>query len=124
MPKPLIAAASHLADVLTRENAALAAMDLRRAVTLLPEKTAAIADLIASGGAVPLAPHPELISAARRLDDLATRNRGLLERAIVAQQRVIGIVVRAASSVSVVPSYGAKGRQAGSNRPMAYSTRA
>ena len=65
-------------------------------MTLLPEKTAAIADLIASGEAVPSAPDPDLVSVARRLDDLALENRRLLERAIVAQQRVIGIVVRAA----------------------------
>ena len=124
MPKPLIVAASRLADILDRENVALAAMDLRRAVTLLPDKTAAIADLVASGEAGPGPPDPLLVSAARRLDGLAADNRRLLERAIVARQRVIGIVVRAAASVALEPSYGAKGRQACRVGPVALSTRA
>lgn len=121
MPKSLTEAATQLADVLDRENKALAVMDLRRAVTLLSEKTAAIADLSEAG---PEPPHPDLVAAARRLDGLAADNRRLLERAIVAQQRLIGIVVRAAASVAVEPSYGAKGRQARRVGPMALSTRA
>ena len=122
--KPLIAVAQRLAAVLERENEALRAMDLRRAATLLPEKTAAIADLTASGQPAAGPPNPALVLTARRLDGLVRENRHLLERAIVAQQRVIGIVVRAAASAAVLPSYGNRGRQARSTGPMALSTRA
>jgi len=124
MPPGLIEAARRLADVLERENDALRAMDLRRAATLLPEKTGAIADLTAAGEPVLGLPAPTIVSAARRLDGLATENRRLLERAIAVQQRVIGIVVHAAAAAAVEPSYGAGGRQAGLTGPMALSTRA
>jgi hypothetical protein len=121
--KPPIVAALHLADVLDRENVALKAMDLRKATALLPEKTAAIADL-AGSGAGPWLPDPTLLAVLRKLDELAQENHRLLERAIVAQQRVIGIVVRAASSAVPRSSYGAKGRLAPATGPMAFSARA
>ena len=124
MRKPLILVAQRLADVLDRENDALRVMDLRRAVTLLPEKTAAITELTAAGDAVVGPPDPALIPIARRLNGLALENRRLLERAIAAQQRVIGIIVRAAASVAVRPSYGGNGRRATLTGPMALSTRA
>jgi hypothetical protein len=123
MPKPVVMMAQRLADVLDRENDALRAMDLRRAITLLPEKTVAIAELSAVHDAA-FDPNPELISMAARLDGLAQENRRLLERAIGAQQRVIGIVLRAAASVTVAPNYGMQGRCAKPNGPMALSTRA
>jgi hypothetical protein len=59
-----------------------------------------------------------------RLNGLAQENRRLLERAIGAQQRVIGIIVRAAASVAVAPHYGLQGRRAQQAGPMALSTRA
>ena len=121
MPKPLLQVAQHLADVLARENDALRAMDLRRAVGLLAEKTAAIADLTA---AEPLAPGPGLVAMAARLDGLAQENRQLLERAIGAQRQVIGIIVRAAAAVAVAPNYGGQGRLAHPISPIALSTRA
>jgi hypothetical protein len=124
MPKPLIMLAQRLADVLDRENAALRAMDLRRAVTLLPEKTTAIAELTAAGDAAAGPSDPDLVSMAARLDGLAQENRKLLERAIGAQQRVIGIIARAAASVAVAPNYGVRGRRAHLTGPMALSTRA
>jgi hypothetical protein len=130
MPKRLIVVAERLAAVLDRENEALRAMDLRRAATLLPEKNAAIADLTASGKTALAPPDPAAVAAVRRLDRLMSENRRLLERAIAAQQRVIGIVVRAAASTVVEPSYGAsrggiaRGRQTRSTGPMALSTRA
>jgi hypothetical protein len=99
-------------------------MDLSRAVTLLPEKAAAIADLTAAAEAESEAPHPDLASITARLDDLAQENRALLERAIGVQQRVIGIVVRAAASVTMAPDYGLPGRRAQLLSPMALSTRA
>jgi hypothetical protein len=124
MPKPLVMMAQRLADVLDRENDALRAMDLRRAVTLLPEKTVAIAELSAVEDAAFKPPNPELMSMAARLEGLAQENRRLLERAIGAQQRVIGIVLRAAASVAVAPNYGMQGRCARPSGPMALSTRA
>jgi hypothetical protein len=124
MPKSLAVAAAQLADVLDRENVALRSMDLRRAMTLLPEKTAAIADLVASAEGKPEPSDPVLLVAVRRLDRFAADNRRLLERAILAQQRLIGIVVRAVASVVVAPSYGAKGRVARPAGPMTFSTRA
>lgn len=124
MPKPLMMVARRLADVLDRENDALRAMDLPRAVTLLPEKTAAIAELTAADNAASGSPNPDLASITARLDGLAVENRKLLERAIGAQQRVIGIIVRAAASVSVAPNYGMQGRRAHLAGPMALSTRA
>jgi flagellar biosynthesis/type III secretory pathway chaperone len=123
MPKPLMMA-QRLADVLDRENDALRAMDLFRAVTLLPEKTAAIADLTAADEEMAEHPHPDLASITARLDDLAQENRVLLERAIGVQQRVIGIVVRAAASVATAPNYGLHGRPVHLTSPMALSTRA
>jgi hypothetical protein len=127
MPKPLIEAARRLAELLDLENAALRAMDIRRATSLLAEKTAAVAELSKYGDAPSAAvgaPHRDVVSIARRLDAAASENRRLLERAIVAQQRVIGIVVRAAAAAVRQPSYGAGGRQSRSTAPMAYRTRA
>jgi hypothetical protein len=124
MLKPLIIVAQRLADVLDRENASLRAMDLRHAVTLLPEKTSALAELIAAEKAASGSRDPELVLVAARLDGLARENRQLLERAIGAQRRVIGIIVRAAASVAVATNYGLQGRCASPARPMALSTRA
>ena len=124
MTRPLNDALHHLADVLTRENIALRAMDLPGAVALLPEKNAAIADVMLSGETVTAAAAPALMALTRELDGLAQENRQLLERAIAAQQRVIGIVVRALTSVRAEPSYGAKAWRGARNRPMALSTRA
>jgi hypothetical protein len=124
MPEPLIIVAQRLADVLDRENDALRVMDLIRAATLLPEKTAAMADLTGFGEHTFELPNPALVATAKRLDSLASENRRLLKRALVAQQRVIGIVVRAVAAAALAPSYGAKGRQARQSGPMALSTRA
>ncbi len=123
MPKLLLAAMNRLVEVLERENAALAAMDLPRAAAMLAEKTDALAALAAAGGGA--GEHPGLLPAARRVDDLARKNRRLLERAIVAQQRVIGVVAAAAAAASVTaePFYGASGRQTRAAGPMALSTR-
>lgn len=122
MRKPLIVAAQRLADVLDRENAALRTMDLRKATALLPEKSDAVAELTAAGEAGFGPPSPVLIATARRLDNLASENRRLLERAIAAQQRVIGIVVRAVTAAVSEPSYGAYARQARATGPIALST--
>jgi hypothetical protein len=125
MPTLLITAAQRLADILEQENDALRAMDLRRAAGLLAEKTAAIGDLTAAGEASSAPTHLSLVTIARRLDGLASQNRRLLERAIVAQQRVIGIVVRAAAAAGKAePCYGNGRYRARVTGPMALSTRA
>jgi hypothetical protein len=125
MPTSLIVAAQRLADILERENDALRVMDLRRAVELLPEKTAAIANLTAAGEASSGPASPSAASIARRLEGLASRNRRLLERAIVAQQRVIGIVVRAAAATGKAElCYGNRRYWTRVTGPMALSTRA
>jgi hypothetical protein len=118
MSEPVMIAAHRLADVLERENAALGTMDLRRVASLLPEKTAAIAGLTGFGQS---ASDPDLVSISHRLHNLVLENRGLLKRAITAQQRVIGIVVRAAAAAATPPCYGpGRARLIG---PMAVSTR-
>jgi hypothetical protein len=129
MPRPLIVMALRLADVLERENEALRAMDLHRAASLLPEKTAALADLSAAVETAEEPANPVLASAARRsaaerLDGLAAENRRLLERAIAAQQRVIAIVVSAVAGVATGSSYGSNGCRNRPAGPMALSTRA
>jgi hypothetical protein len=123
MPK-LLAAASRLADVLERENAALAVMNLPQAGAMLAEKTAAIVALAVFDDGAIVPGHPDLVFAARRLDGLARDNRRLLERAMAAQMRLIGIVARAAAASVAQQSYGARGRMAHVARPMALSTRA
>lgn len=120
-----IAAVSGLADLLERENAALAAMDLPRAAAMLTEKTAGVAALAAAAGERNAAASPpDLVLAARRLNVLALENRRLLERAMEAQERVIGIVARAVASTATRPAYGARGIVEVASEPMALSTRA
>jgi hypothetical protein len=89
----------------------------------LPEKTAAIADLTAVSEPSPKPLQPAVAAEAQRLNDLAMENRGLLERAIAAQQRVIGIVVSAAASAEA-PCYRARPRASRQYGPMTLSTRA
>jgi hypothetical protein len=124
MARSLVQVVGHLADVLDRENAALREMDLVRAATLLPEKTAAFAELAAFSERTAPSLSPALVAAARGLDALAVENRQLLRRAIAAQQRVIGIIVRAAAGAVADPSYGTNGRRPRLTAAMALSTRA
>jgi hypothetical protein len=113
-----------LGEILELENAALTAMDLRRVTALLPMKAAVMADL-GEAGERTSKQTPEMLAAAGRIDRLARDNRRLLERAIVAQQRVIGIMVGAAQAArSREPAYGASGSLATTSGPLALSTRA
>lgn len=105
--------AENLADILERENTALAAMDLRAAGDLLAAKAVAIEALAAAGQDTVQS------SSVRRLGELARANQRLLRRAMTAQERVIGIVVRAASQAE--PVYGGRERTI---KPVALSTRA
>ena len=113
MNSGLIAAAVRLADVLATENTALAALNMPAAARLLPEKLAATDAFAAAQAAA--AGHgrggagPELDSLARRLRELATENRRLLERAMLVQDRVIATIAKAARATAerAAPSYGA-----------------
>ena len=113
-----------LADVLAAENDALRAMDLPRAAALLAEKTEAFAALEAFRAEDAQRDAVADPAEVRRLDRLTSENRALLARGIAAQQRVIGIVVRAAASALPGPAYGAKGRMPPRGGPMTFSAQA
>jgi len=103
-------AAASLADVLARENAALQRLDFAAAVALVADKEAALANLVSQGeaGSQQSLP-PEAVSLGRQLQALAAENRTLLERAIIVQTRVVGIIARAARPPSA-RSYAANGQ--------------
>jgi hypothetical protein len=129
MNRPLVEAAVRLADVLARENAALAALDLSRAAAMLAEKQdAASVFALAWERAHPAGANGvEILSLARRLDTAVAENRRLLERGIAVQGRVLAVVARAVPSAlaAEAPRYGAGGRQPAPPRaPLALSLRA
>ena len=123
MSRSMIQAALRLAAVLERESEALREMDLPRSATFLPEKTAAFAELTAFAEAPDRPTDPALVAAALRLDALTSENGRLLLRAIAAQQRVIGIIARAAAGAVADPCYGTKGRRPRLTGAVALSTR-
>ena len=104
MSNDLIAAGTQLAATLEAENAALAVLDLPRAAGLLAEKQRAVAGFVGGQGVLPAAGAERMV---RRLQALAAENKRLLERAIAAQGRVIGIVARAAAAAEAPAGYGA-----------------
>src|SRR5690242_17328046 len=119
MSQELVTAAVRLADVLQRENRALAAIDLVRAAGLLDEKRAAFdAFALAQAMAETTVARPDALAVATRLRGLAAENRTLLERAIAAQSRVIGIIARAVPP-GPNPRYAANGALAQPGRPVA-----
>ncbi len=121
MTHDLNQAAERLATVLARENAALAALDLRGAAGMLAEKQQAAAAFVAAqpGAGTPPA------AMAQRLRDLAEENRARLEHAVAVQRRIIGIIARAVRSASAAPRYGATGvTAAGRPSPVTLSARA
>ena len=136
MTPDLIAAAVALADTLTQENRALAALDLPRAVTLLEKKRLATAAFIAAqaraASAAHLPPPPAMRArvaeqVAAQLRDLADENKRLLERAITVQGRVIGTLARVVPrALARAPRYNAGGAIACGPRPppVALSARA
>jgi hypothetical protein len=100
-------AAEAFANVLVRENAALAALDMARVVPLLEEKAervAAFEALSPAGMARPVA--VELLT---RISTLAAENRRLLDRAITAQGRVLGVMAGVVRQRPKAPRYGARG---------------
>lgn len=85
-------AVTRLAEALQRENTALAALDLAAAGRLLSDKTAAL-DAFAAACRSGAAPARE---AAEQLRAVTLDNKRLLERAILVQGRVLGMIARAA----------------------------
>lgn len=111
----LIAAATRLADLLARENAALEAVDLAGAGRLAGEK-AHVAEVfvqcqneVASPSAVQRIALRDL---GAQLSQLAQANRILLEREIIVQARVIGSLARAVPRAFAPARYGASGSPA------------
>lgn len=110
MQDPLTKATTRLIDILQAENTELQSMDFKAAGRLLAAKQAATADLTAAQAGALFAP-AGLQILATQLNALAEENRGLLERAISVQRRVLGTVVRAAQVVEPKPQYGPGGTQ-------------
>ncbi len=104
--------AQALADLLTRENAALAALDFAAATALLTAKEAAVAEALAAGALPPdLAP-------------LIAENRRRLEHALQVQRRVLGMMARAVPQAPA-QRYGASGSLAAArSAPVLVSARA
>jgi len=118
----LTAAAGRLADVLTRENAALAAFDLTGAAGMLPEKRDAARtfdELRSAIGSATTQHRARLDGPIRHLSDLAADNQRLLERALAVQTRVLGIIARVVRQDARASRYGATGELAVGRRPAA-----
>ena len=122
MSQELIAAASLLVDVLAEENAALTALDLSRAASMLADKQCAVAGFLTARDAQGTAmEHAAIEPLARRLQSLSQENRTLLERAIAVQTRVIGVIARAAVPAVAPAGYSARGATGHLARPTAFA---
>jgi hypothetical protein len=105
--------AARLADVLSRENEALARVDYLAAVALVPAKEAALTAM----GQGPAPPPAQL----RRLTELADANRDLLERAIAVQTEVIRMVARACAASTTMTHYNRSGAASPLSRTEAFA---
>jgi hypothetical protein len=122
MSRELIAAVNMLAETLAEENAALAALDLPRAASLLADKQRAIADFLAARDVQSTAMLPAMLEPlVQRLQSLSVENRTLLERAIAVQSRVIGVIARAAAPAVAPSGYSAHGTAGHAARPAAFA---
>jgi hypothetical protein len=107
---PSLRAARALCAVLEAENGALRAMDIGRANGLLADKQAAIDQLLATRRLISSAPALRWAEAGQLLAALADDNKRLLERAMVAQNRVMACIARAiARAMPAASGYGAPG---------------
>lgn len=133
MTAQVITAGAALAEVLARENAALAALQLGQAAAALDAKQAASAAFAAAvaqakrhGGLA----EGDRAAAARlgaRLQELAAENRRLLERALTVQGRVLETIARALPrALPAAPRYGRCGLPAHAERApaLAFAARA
>lgn len=108
---PSLRAAQALCVVLEAENAALRAMDIGRANGLLADKQAATDQLLTTRKMFDSAPAPQWAEIVQRLGILADDNKRLLERAMLAQNRVMACIARAIGrAMPGVSDYGAPGR--------------
>jgi hypothetical protein len=117
----VVAAATRLADLLARENAALAALAFAQATDIAAGKERVIAAFSRAIAAEALPLH-----LARRLAGLAAENKRLLERAIYVQGQVIACIARAAPRpAGVARGYGRTGAWAAQGRttPIALAAR-
>lgn len=117
-------AADRLADVLERENAALAALDLAGAAAMLAAKENAAASFARAWDcASPPADEAErtaLGALAARLDAATRDNQSLLERGIEVQRRILQIVARAVPRALLTQDaacYGASGVASSPGQP-------
>jgi hypothetical protein len=113
-------AAQRLVGLLEQENAALKRHDFPAAVALLAAKEAALADLTKP----PQLPTIRTVLT-QRLDELATENQLLLERAIAVQTRIVRIVARAYAPRPALTQYNGHGGRTAPARAtaLALSTR-
>jgi len=122
MTDDLLRTAQTLADILTAENAALAALDIGLATHLLVAKRqaadgfAAAHARLAATGPLPPPARARLETVAVTLRGAAEENRRLLERAIAVQTSVMDVIARAAPHAGTqAPRYGAQGGLVGRN---------
>ncbi len=115
MTADFITAGTDLAETLEAENTALTSLDLPQAGAMLARKQRALADL-AAAQTLPVQ-HDSAQRMVRRLQNLALENKRLLERAIAAQGRVMGVVASAAAPAVAPTGYGAARGQ----RPAAFA---
>ena len=105
-----------LAGLLSKENAALTALDLQGAVAMLETKAILIARFEA------LKPdqsqHQAAVELLARLALLAAENRRLLDRAIKAQKRVIGVIAGVVRQTPLAPRYGNQGALRSTRAPL------
>jgi hypothetical protein len=117
MSSVLIETLTRFGDLMERENAALRTMDLNRAARLLAEKrelaTAMSTFNLDDASASAIVARP----LADRLRTLLQENTALLERAMVAQSKLLEIVTGAIESAGR-SSYTAAGRLAGKTGPI------
>ena len=108
-----------LAEVLARENAALAALDLAAAASVLAAKREAADGFAGAQARFAAAGGTGGAALAARLRDLAMENRRLLDRAMAVQARVLEVIAQAAPRASALaPRYGARGGLVGRERAL------
>jgi hypothetical protein len=127
MTRTVIDAADQLSELLERENAALERMDITAATAMLADKQQAIAALVASQCEPVGDDEADRRARTQRLGALAAANRQLLERAIIVQDRVLGMIASALPQATGRDGgYGAGGRNLTPHAlpPMALSAQA
>lgn len=108
---PTISAARALCAVLSAENAALQTMDITGATSWLAPKQRATDALLAAHKTAPPPDRMAWLAEGQRLNTLVQDNKRLLERAMVAQNRVMACIARAVPrAMPYATRYGAGGQ--------------